>query len=502
MAGCRRGSRPGAKMRPMLVDRRRFLRLVGLSGGALVLPWGCGSSDETSAAITPEPEPEPEKAWWLSGNFAPVEELEETDLDIEGSLPSSLNGLYVRNGPNPQSGESAHWFVGDGMLHGVRLKDGKALWYRARYIQTDALGKEPGELPLGPPGLTDHHANTSVVHHAGRLLSLEEVGLPYRIDPDDLGTLGPFDFNATLTTAMTAHPKIHPGTGELLFFGYGVLDPAIHYHRVSAAGELVQSEKIPLEKAVMMHDFQATTAHVIFMDLPLVFDLDAALAGAAMPFAWKPDSGARLGAMGRDAGADEIEWFDIDPCFIFHTVNAFVDGADTGVLHLDAVRYPKMWAEGVDAIDAELGTLWRYTLTLGTGEAKAVQLDDRPIEFPQIDARKQGRAARFGYALSRPTSEGSTYFDGLLKRDFASGETVTYQPKDPLHLGEALFVPDSDAAGEDEGWLLAYAYDPATDRSDLLVLDATDVAAGPVARVKLPRRVPHGFHGTWVPEAG
>ncbi len=473
--------------------RRQFLHL----GSAFALA-ACSSDP---AAKKPEPDPDAGKPWWLRGNFKPVDESEATSLEVVGELPPSLDGLFVRNGPNPLSGESGHWFLGDGMVHGVRLDDGQAEWYRARYIQTDVLGVED-DGGLGPPGPTTHQANTAIVAHAGRLMCLEEIGLPYEIDPADLSTRGPYDFAGALSGAMTAHPKIDPVTGEMLFFGYNVLGPYLTYHVVDAQGTLTRSEVIDVPGAAMMHDFQVTATHVVFMFLPILFSLDLALAGDPFPFRWDPSAGARLGVMPRDGGNDDVEWFDIEPCYVFHTFNAFNDPADSNKVILDAVRYPELWVASSDDFDA-VGQMWRWEMVLGEGVSGG-PWDDTFAEFPRIDDRKQGVPYRYGYGVATSetsgVSEGVDPMDTIIKYDRQAGSAQKHILPDGLRAGEAVFVPDGDA--EDDGYLLTFAYDGDSDRGELVVVDARDVAAEPVARVKLPARVPYGFHGIFLRDGG
>ena len=209
----------------MRLQRRQFLHL----GGGALASWAAGcASDEPqqqpgpNSQPDPDPDPDPNQPWWLSGNFAPVDESEAMGLEVIGSIPSQLSGLFARNGPNPFFADSGHWFLGDGMVHGLRLGGGEAGWYRARYVQTPVLGVEPMES-VGPPDLIKHQANTSLVHHADRLMALLEVGLPYEVSTADLSTVGVHDFGGLLEGAMTAHPKVDPVTGELVFFGYSVL---------------------------------------------------------------------------------------------------------------------------------------------------------------------------------------------------------------------------------------------------------------------------------------
>ena len=192
-----------------------------------------------------QPATPPAGAFWLKGNYAPVfNETTEENLGVEGSIPAELNGRYLRIGPDPKNGRSDHWFLGDGMVHGIELRDGKVNWYRNRYVQTPIYkAAEPISVVDSLGSLELSVANTHIISHAGRILALEELHYPYEMSPG-LDTLGPYNFDGRLNTGMTAHPKICPRTGELLFFAYGLAPPYLTYHRVSAEGELVQSEVI------------------------------------------------------------------------------------------------------------------------------------------------------------------------------------------------------------------------------------------------------------------
>jgi len=469
----------------MRIQRRQFLHL-----GAVSLLAACDSS-ETRAPT----DPQPDAPWWLSGNYAPVDESDAFDLEVVGTLPAALSGLYLRNGPNPFFGESEHWFLGDGMVHGVRLDGGKAAWYRGRYVQTDVLGVEPTDS-LAPPGLTNHPANTAVAYHDGRLLTLLETGLPYELSRDDLSTEGPYDFAGELAGAMTAHPKVDPVTGELLFFGYNVIGPYLTYHAVDPQGQLTRSAIIDVPGPAMMHDFQITATHVVFMFLPVMFDIELALGGDSFPFRWDPSVGARIGVMPRDGDNDDVEWFDIEPCYVFHTFNAHDDGP--GKVVLDAVRYPQMWVKSSEGFDS-VGTPWRWEMTLGEGVTEQ-PWDDRGVEFPQIDPRRVGQSYRYGYAVTGNTEiDLGGAPDSIVKYDQQLGSSSVHPMEDGLQIGEAVFVPASDDADEDEGYLMTYGYDASSNTSDLLLLDARGMDT--IARVKIPTRVPFGFHGIWAPDA-
>ncbi|MDT5095297.1 MAG: hypothetical protein QOH60_4660 [Mycobacterium sp.] len=419
---------------------------------------------------------------FLKGNYAPVaDELTAFDLPVEGSIPPELNGWYLRNGPNPREA-TGHWFTGDGMVHGVRLENGRAAWYRNRWVRTDSF-ETP--IPLYNPDLTRNlHAsvaNTHVIRHAGKTLALVETSLPYEIT-NELETLGAYDFGGKLADSMTAHPKICPTTGELHFFGYGSLTaPYVTYHRADASGELTINRAIDVKANTMMHDFALTAEHVIFMDLPIVFNLDVAVSGERdMPYRWDDNYGARFGVMRRDDPHGEIRWFEIEPCYVFHVANSYDAGNS---IVLQAVRYPELWRHN-GGFDQD-GVMWRWTIDLATGTVHEQQLDDRGVEFPRIDDRRAGLAARYSVAVGD---------NNLLRYDFEAG--TAQESRFRGEPGEAVFAASN--PGELSGYYMTYVYDAARNGSDLVIIDASDFTGEPVARVQLPHRVPHGFHGNWI----
>jgi len=433
--------------------------------------------------------------FYLEGNFAPVrDETTAFDLPVEGAIPPGLAGRYLRNGPNPVAGDPGHWFFGEGMLHGVELSGGRATWYRNRYVRTDSF--EAGRRTVGDDGtlqLDVTLANTHVIAHGGRILALVENRGPTEVTPD-LDTVGPFDFGGRLTTAMTAHPKRCPVTGELHFFGYGVFPPLLTYHRADAAGNLVQSEEITVPGPTMLHDFAITEYSVVFMDLPVVCDPALLLAGT-MPYRWSDDYGARLGIMPRGGTDADVVWVEIEPCYVFHPLNAAEP--EPGRVVLDVARYPHLWRDSRDAFEPT--TLHRFTVDVAAGTVKEETLDDRSVEFPRVDERRVGRPARFGYAVpTRPGPDGFALETALVKYDLTTGTVEEHRFRPGCVPGEGVFVPASDEAGEDSGYVLTYVYDAGRDGSDLVILDASDFAAAPVATVALPQRVPFGFHGSWI----
>jgi carotenoid cleavage dioxygenase-like enzyme len=381
---------------------------------------------------------------YLEGLLAPVsDEIDAVNLPVTGRIPAELAGRYFRNGPNPLPGQDpGHWFAGDGMLHGIRIRDGKAGWYRNRWVKTTRLqgAQHRSEKGVDRAAVT---ANTSVIRHGGKIFALVENGFPYEITPE-LDTVGPCDFGGRLTSAMTAHPKEDPVTGELHLFGYDVFPPFITYHRLTREGELVETRTIDVPGPTMVHDFAITENHVIWLDLPAVFDLQ--LVGQGLPFRWDDGYGARLGVMPKTGG--DVQWFDIDPCYVFHVGNAH---EDNGRIVLDAVRYSRQ----------RFTDIWN-------------QVSDRPSQFL--------------YAVSD---------NAIVKYDTVTGGSQARElGKAP---GEADFVAKQDAKSEDDGWLMSIVTEHDCSGSELLIADAVSLET--VASVRLPRRVPAGFHGNWLPDA-
>lgn len=450
------------------------------------------------------------------GHLAPVpDEIDAFDLAVDGSLPPELTGRFLRNGPNPLPGEpSKHWFDGHGMVHGIRLEGGRAKWYRNRWVRTKAFA---GQSPIRADGtidLTVEKANTHVIAHAGKILALVESGFPHVLTPE-LNTLGTSDFGGRLTTAMTAHPKADPVTGELHFFGVGVTPPYVTYHKLSAAGELVTSAPISVPGPTFMHDFAITDQHAVFMDLPLTF-APGRVEDTPLPYDWDDTYGARIGVMPL-SHPGQVRWFDVDPSYAFHVGNAYTDGR--GRVVLDAARYAgadAAWAwqnlgnpsasTGVPARgdlggavaavhESGLARLHRWILDPTTGTVEEITLDDRGIEFPTVDDARVGRESRYRYAVSG----GGPVAAAIVKFDTTAGVIGEHTLGPDVVAGEAVFVasqaPDR---AEDDGWLLTIASRRDGGGSRLLVLDAGDVGGKPVATITLPRRVPAGFHGSWI----
>ncbi|GAA2708385.1 MULTISPECIES: carotenoid oxygenase family protein [Streptomyces] len=452
----------------------------------------------------PAPRPGPCANPYLSGPYAPVhDETTAVDLPVTGRLPAALRGRYLRNGPNPVHVDDPaghHWLSGDGMIHGVRLRDGRAEWYRNRWVRSDAVAGALGEKLLhGPRHLgMDFAPNTHVQYFAGHCLALVEGGtLPYELDPE-LYTIGPFDFHGTLPGGLAAHTIVDPRSGELHAVAYCPAWPYVQYVVAGSDGRVRRYVDVPLDGRPMMHDFSLTEHYVLLYDLPVVFARNGRT-GAHHPV-WDPDRPARLGVLPRDGGAGEVRWLELEPCFVLHQMNAYEPpGTRRLVVHL--LRYER-WFDAFDprrpAPGQHVAHLERWTVEPARGTVHRTRLDDLPAEYPRIDPRRLTAHHRFGYAVRQPLPGRGP---GLVKYDLERGTREEFTVPEGGDVGEGVFVPAAHDAAEDDGWVLAFAHDPQRGATDLLVLAARDLAAGPVARVHLPVRVPVGFHGNWIPDA-
>ncbi|HWD54777.1 MAG TPA: carotenoid oxygenase family protein [Acidimicrobiales bacterium] len=444
---------------------------------------------------------------YLQGNYGPVyEEVTATDLAVTGAIPVELCGRYLRNGPNPATAPDParyHWFTGDGMVHGIRLRDGRAEWYRNRWVRSAEVARALGETPRPGPvhGGMDFAANTNVIGHAGRTFAIVEAGaLPYELT-DELATVGACDFDGTLTGGYTAHPKRDPQSGELYavsyFFGWG---DDVEVTILDAQARIRSARRVTMGGPVSLHDCAITQRSVVLLDLPVTFSMEAAAAGASFPYRWQEGYRSRVGLLPRDGDSTEVVWHDVGSCYVFHVMNAYDEPGGDGVV-LDVVRHPSMFRTQLLGPSEGAPTLERWHLDGHGGAVKEERLDDRGQEFPRVDERVVGRRHRYGYAVAVSRSDDILGTESLLVcHDFERGTSVERSFGRDASVGEAVFVPRAADAAEDDGWLLALVHSSAAGTSALHILNAADPTGEPQAVVELPQRVPAGFHGNWVPE--
>lgn len=455
----------------------------------------------------------------LLGNLAPVaDELGPTECAVTGRVPEGLRGTFVRNGPNPlfEPIGRYNFLDGDGMLHGITFRD-RSVTYRNRWIRSKGLSAEiavghgiyPGlgdVMNFPPKGLTGdagpvkNPANTHIIGHAGRMLALWEGGLPTEVTPD-LDTIGEYDFAGHLKGSMTAHPRLDPRTGEMFCFAYSMIAPYLRYFVIDAAGALVHSVGIDLPAPVMMHDFVITQKYAVFLDSPIVFDMESMMCGGPM-VKWLPENGARIGVMPRMGTAEDLTWHEIDPGHVQHFWNGHDDGdrvVFTGS-RLDAPDFG-IGSDGPleeSTADPTPGRPSRFWVDLATGTAGWDRFDDLGGDFTRINDAYTGVRSRFMYMSAFVSSDRSIGdFDTVVKYDDDTGARTEWFAGEHAHVGESVFAPDPEGSAEDDGWLLNAVYHDDLDATDVVVLDARDVGAGPIASARMPRRIPFGFHANW-----
>lgn len=497
---------------------------------------------------------------YLSGNYAPVDkEVHEQELVVvEGKLPAGLEGAFVRNGPNPLLKPVAgyHWFDGDGMLHTVRLKGGVAS-YSNRWVETSRLKQERkagrpmfpklGDMcskaaiamgllwklliKMGAVDLRDGGgtANTALAYHAGRLLALNEGDLPYAIRVLCNGlteTLGRLRFSRSWKTNFTAHPKIDPVNGDMLFISYRYeANPYVSAGVLDEFGNLVRHWGVEVPYPTMMHDMAATENYIVLMHLPVCFDGAAMVKHNSVPLVLKRELPSRFGLLRRDSasspnGGSTVLWFELKGehggFYAVHTANSF---EEKGLVKVYACQQDFI-SFNLDSMDGskELGRLTEYTFDPKTGAATARRLTEVTADFPVVNPYRATRPNKWVWMAVMDPAASTAAFTGIAKADITAKPgkdavvaKITYPPG--VYGGEAVFVPKVTANGsdrtaavrhaeshEDDGYLVVYVHNTNEDVSYLHIYDAHTMAPKPVAAVRMPQRVPYGFHGTWVTE--
>ncbi len=467
---------------------------------------------------------------YLHGVFAPVKtEVSAEDLEVEGEIPADLAGAYVRNGPNQRFKPKTkyHYYDGDGMLHAIYFRDGKAS-YKSRWVHTFAFDRETEEGRNIWPGLAGpfdfslphspikDNSNTDVLFYNGKLLSLWYLaGVPYEIDPVTLETRGAEDFGGKLRHTLSAHSKTDPRTGELIMFNYGNKAPYMTYGVGSPTGELLHEVPIDIPGPRSPHDIGMTENYSILHDLPFFQDVDLLDKVNKRQVTFHPDIPARFGVIPRYGQSDEVRWFEAEPCYILHIVNCWEEG---DWIVMDGCRQPDPSYkrdpanEGLASmlsLRQRIHVLHRWRFNLKTGETREQQLDDLNTEFPMINPLYAGLKSRFTYNQYIPPLDDTPgsltghcqTFDALVKYDTETGAYDRWDYGEGCYGNEAPFatkVGATEKDDEDDGYVITFVTDTATWQSECHLFDARNVGDGPIARIKLPQRIPLGFHTTWV----
>ncbi len=440
---------------------------------------------------------------FLSGPHKPMTEEKTLDgLQVTGTIPPSLNGRYLRIGPNPMKPNPTnhHWFIGDGMVHGVRLEDGKALWYKNRWLRSNAVSSNLGEAPApGPRNPLFDTVNTNILGHAGKIWGLVEAGAnPVELS-QDLDTISHNPFEGTLQNGFTAHPHLDPETGELHAITYkGDEQNTIHHVVVTPDGKVRREEPIRVKHGPMIHDCMITKNYVIIMDLPVTFSMKLLISGHAFPYSWNPDHKARVGLLPREGTNADVIWCSVDPCAVFHPANAYE--TEDGKVIMDVCAHDTMFASSRMGPDSKACPFERWTIDIAARQTARVVVDAESQEFPRPDERYIGKPYRYAYTVALPKDH--LFHHGsdtrIFKHDMIEGTRQVHDFGAGRHPGEFAFIPKTPDAPEGDGWLMGLVINLNDDTTDLVILDATDFTGTPAASVHIPHRIPPGFHGNWV----
>jgi len=449
-------------------------------------------------------------------------EIEIRGLElIQGEIPAGLEGALYRVGADRQypSGRTDDIFIdGEGQMHMFRFKDNQ-VDYVCRWVRTvrferqraakrGLFGRYRNRYTNDPSvaGLSMGTANTSAMFHAGRLYALKEDDLPYELDPETLETRGQTDFDGALrdVVCLSAHPKVDPVTDELLTFSYQAKGDAtrdICFFIFGPDRKLINKVWFEMPYAACVHDFAITDEWVVFPFFPLITDLEVVKKGGPY-FQWHPDKEIHVALVPRYGSAKDIRWFRGPSGSAGHMMNAFREGSK---IHLDLCFYEGNCfpffptPEGVHT-DPVLPYLTRMTFDLESGSSsfERRRILENSCEMPRTDERYQGRPYRHGFIICDRKPDGSS---SIGRFEPHTGKLDVWSPGPGDSVQEAVFAPRSPDSPEADGWLLVPVCRVSKMRSDLVILDARNLAAGPVATLKLPVRVRSTFHGTWVPEA-
>jgi len=465
----------------------------------------------------------------LQDGWAPVfKELVADQLEVIGNIPEDLNGLYVRNGPSPQFQPEGryHWYDGDGMLHAVRFENGRAE-YRNRWVLTDGLladreaGKSrlpglKGRMPAGvlPDNALKNTSNTDVKFHNGHLLSMwYRGGSVYQVNPATLETVGKLEPDPRLIgLQISAHSRVDERSGEYMFFAYGNTTPYMHYGVVGADGALKTLIPVALPGPRLPHDMAITQNYSILHDFPLMNNQQA-LAAGRYSLEFNENLRSRFAVVPRHGKVEDIRWFEADPRYMLHVVNAWEETNARGEVEIVMLGTPYSMSKKFDgSLDKErllftIGTQgtdyelyqWRFNLT--TGKTREGVVDDiLNTEFPMINGWFQGYRNRYSYnvLMGRMKTLEQPHFAGLVKYDLLKGSAVSYHPGPGYWFNESPFAAREGAVDEDDGYVVGFVWNSHENRSEVWIFDAQEISDGPVAKVVLPQRVPNGFHATWV----
>ncbi|CAN5713824.1 carotenoid oxygenase family protein [soil metagenome] len=459
---------------------------------------------------------------YLNGAWTPLHE-EVTAIGLEviaGAIPHDIDGVYLRNTENQvhQPLGRYHPFDGDGMIHQIDFRNGTAS-YRNRFVRTrcfqaeqeeggslwGGLADRPGTAKrpgFGAHGSLKDSSSTDIIVHAGKAIStFYQCGEGYVLDPETLDQHGmapwvPLD-------GISAHPKVDDRTGELMFFNYSKHAPFMHYGVVDRDGRLTHYIPVPLPGPRLPHDMTFSEHWSIVNDLPVFWDADllkrdihAARLHEGVP--------ARFALIPRHGSPEQIRWFEAEPTYVLHFLNAYEDGDEVvmdGYFQENPTPAPLENADGYGHLMAYVDEhsfrpkLHRWRFNLADGSTREERLDDRILEFGMINQRVAGRKHRYIYSTT--AKPGWFLFNGFVKHDLDTGQSWQLMLEDGRYASEAPFAPRTNAVDEDDGYLVSFITDENRGTSECVLIDCKRFEAGPVCRIALPHKICSGTHAHW-----
>ena len=444
-------------------------------------------------------------------------EADVYECEVEGEIPPELEGAYYRTGGDRQYPSLPEDIIlnGDGLASMFRFENGHVS-FRSRYVQTERLKRErearrrlyghyrnkfTDDEAVSNLPQRDNTGNTYAFNHHGELYMLREDSRPYRLDPATLETVEVGRFGNLGSTALTAHPKIDPQTGE--WWSYGVFargepttDASLHVF--DRSGALVREEWFRTPYPGLSHDWGVTARHLVFPIMPLTAD-DRRLRAGGQYYQYDPDLPSMWGVMPRDGSAEQMRWFQNPGMVMGHVMNAYTEGekviVDTPVSPGNCFSFFKDKHGNLPAPAETVTQLTRIVFDLAKPDAEAVSL--HPVngafgDMPRIDDRFAMEKYRTGYFAWRDMPR-----MGVGQIDWDTGELKLHELQGAA-AQEPLFVPRGPDAPEGDGFVLSAVDRFAERRTDLLILDGNDISRPPIATVKLPFAMPMAFHGSWM----
>ena len=490
------------------MDRRTFLRQMSALGGACALAPGSALQSLASPA---------EPNWLLGWTSITERELSALDMQVEGDLPAELNGVLLRNGPARfDRGDLRydHWFDGDGMIQQFTIRDGR-ISHRGRFIETekylleedagrflfDGAGTVFADAQPGRNNDTQNVANTALQVWGDEVLALWEGGSAYRIDPLTLESRGIQTWREDMKhMPFSAHPLVDRD-GTMWNFGFapysGGSGLIVVYHIDPVSGvKNVNAIRLPF--AGYLHDF-AITEHYLAFVIPPYHSKAEHGETFVDRFRWEPELGSRLVLVDKNDLSSQ-QWFELPEGFVFHFGHASEVGREVRV-QLSWHKDPGIMAMGMrqlmrTGLETPVNQAQAATIVanLDTGNAR-LDVSETVFEFPGFDENSTD-PNRVMQGVGETMDAQGRWRESLVMWSPDKGETGRYLFPYGTFGEEPLCV-----AGKGNDWIVQTCLDCVRGETELNIFNVDGISAGPVARATMPRAVPLGFHGTFMPEA-